>query len=71
MGFVNTEQTTAIIESVAKVVEASQPVSNVSPEPSYMMPIVVSIVGAVATGLTGFFLDRWAKREETLWRKKK
>jgi hypothetical protein len=53
MGFVNTEQTTAIIDSVAKVVEASQPVAEAVPkEPWWQIFAIVG--GTIATLLTAW-----------------
>ncbi len=55
MGFVNTEQTTAIIESVAKVVDAANPdiVQQVQPEPNYWWALLL----AVFPILLGWFLN--------------
>ena len=49
MGFVNTEQTTAIIESVAKVVEASNPeTTTVAPtDTNYWWLLLIGIIPVV------------------------
>jgi hypothetical protein len=59
MGFVNTEQTTAIIESVAKVVEASNPETTVVPaaEPNYWWMMWIAVLPVV---ILPFFL--WIKK---------
>jgi len=58
MGFVNTEQTTAIIESVAKVVEASNPVVPVTPQQSYWWWLSLGIIPV----LLGWWLNKRKKK---------
>jgi hypothetical protein len=59
MGFVNTEQTTAIIESVAKVVDAANPdtVTQPQPEPNYWWALSLVIIPVVL----GWWLNKRKK----------
>ena len=59
MGQVSTEQTTAIIESVAKVIDAVQPdtVTNIQPDPNYWWLLILAVVPI----LLGFILNKRKK----------
>ena len=57
MGFVSTEQTTAIIDSVAKVVDAANPSVPVSPQQSYWWWLSLGIIPVVL----GWWLNRRKK----------
>jgi len=65
MGFVNTEQTTAIIKSVAEVVEASKPIAEVAPhEPWWQVfAIVGGTIATLLTALAGVLALRKRKKK--------
>jgi hypothetical protein len=58
----STEQTTAVIDSVAKVVEAT----NQQPEPTqpdFLIPLFVTIAGGIATTIFGVWYTKKRKKK--------
>jgi hypothetical protein len=59
----STEQTTAVLDSAAKLVEAARP-ETANPEPAgWLTPLIVTIVGGIVTSVFGVWYAKRRKKK--------